>query len=209
MKKILIADDHSAIRNGVKYILTGEFPEIEFGEALNAQDLFQKLTVNSWDVLILDIDLPGRSGLDVLRQLRDENNRIPVLVFSFHQEEQIAIRALRSGAFGYLAKDAADTELVKAISLIFAGKKYISSLVSEQLISQLENPLNKAPHEFLSDREYETLLLIAVGKSVSQMAEELSLSVSTINTYRARILEKMDMKSNAQLIHYAIENKLV
>lgn len=209
MKQILIADDHPAVRNGVKYILSGEFPDMQFGEAMNAAEVMQKLSSQTWDVLILDIDLPGRSGLDVLKHLRSEKMEVPVLVFSFHHEEQIAIRALRSGAFGYLAKDSADTELVKAINQILAGKKYLSPSVSEQLISQLENPSNKEPHELLSDREYETLLLLASGKTVSQIAEELSLSVSTMNTYRARVLEKMEMKSNAELIRYAIQNKLI
>src|SRR6267142_3551384 len=163
MKKILIADDHSAIRNGVKYILSDEFPGTQFGEATNAIEVFKKLNADNWDLLILDIDLPGRNGLEILRQLKDENKKIPVLVFSFHREEQLAIRSLKSGASGYLAKDAADAELVKAINQILGGRRYVSSFVSEQLISQLENPLNKEPHEFLSDREYETLLLIASG----------------------------------------------
>ena len=209
MKRILIADDHSSIRNGVKYILGDEFHEVEFGEARNAIEVMQKINDRNWDVLILDMDLPGRNGLEVLRQLKDEKISIPVLVFSFHREEQFAIRALKSGAAGYLAKDAADSELVKALNQIFAGRKYVSSFVSEQLIAQLENPLAKEPHEFLSDREYETLLLIASGKTVSQIANELSLSVSTMNTYRSRILEKMGMKSNAELVRYALENKLI
>lgn len=208
-KRILIADDHSAIRNGLKHILVNEFSNIEFGYATHSGEVFQIVKEQPWDVIILDIDMPGRNGLDILKQLKDEQINIPVLVFSFHREEQIAIRALKSGAFGYLAKDAADTELVKAINTILAGKKYISSLVSEQLLSQLGNPGNKFPHELLSDREYQTLLFIASGKTVTEIAEELSLSHPTISTYRARILQKMNMKNNAELAKYAIRHNLV
>ncbi|MEO6722311.1 MAG: response regulator transcription factor [Ferruginibacter sp.] len=208
-KKILIADDHSAIRSGLKHILVNEFSNIEFGYATHSGEVFQIVKEQPWDVIILDIDMPGRNGLDILKQLKDEEINIPVLVFSFHREEQIAIRALKSGAFGYLAKDAADTELVKAINTILSGKKYISPLVSEQLIAQLENPDNKFPHELLSDREYQTLLLIASGKTVTEIAEELSLSHPTISTYRARILQKMNMKNNAEITNYAIRLHLV
>ena len=208
-KKILIADDHSAIRSGVKHILVNEFTNIEFGYATNASEVFQILPEHPWDLIILDINLPGRNGFDILKQLKDEESNIPVLVFSFHCEEQIAIRALRSGAFGYLAKDAADTELVKAINTILSGKKYISPLVSDQLLSQLENPFNKSPHELLSDREFQTLLFIASGKTVTEIAGELSLSHPTISTYRARILQKMGMKNNAEITNYAIRQNLV
>ena len=208
-KRILIADDHSAVRSGVKHILLSEFSNIEYGYATNAGEVFQLIKDENWHVIILDIDLPGRSGLDILKQLKDESIDIPVLVFSFHREEQIAVRALKSGAYGYLAKDAADTELVKAINTILSGKKYISPLVSEQLISHLENPQNKPVHELLSDREYQTLLFIASGKTITQIADELSLSHPTISTYRARILQKMGMKTNAEITSYAIRQNLV
>jgi len=208
-KRILIADDHSAVRNGIKHILVNEFSNIDFGYATHAGEVLQIVKEQAWDVIILDIDMPGRNGLDILKQLKDEEINIPVLVFSFHKEEQIAIRALKSGAYGYLAKDAADTELVKAVNIILTGKKYISPQVSEQLISQLENPGNKFPHELLSDREYQTLLLIASGKTVTQIAEELSLSHPTISTYRARILQKMLLKNNAEITNYAIRHNLV
>ena len=208
-KKILIADDHSAIRNGVKLILSNEFSNIEFGEAINAKEVFKKVKEKKWDILILDMDMPGRSGLEVLKQLKDEKEDIRVLMFSMHPEEQVALRALKSGAFGYLSKDTADTELVIAVHQIMDGKKYITPAVAEMLASQLENPDNKAPHEFLSDREYQTLLLIASGKTISEIAEELSLSVPTVSTYRARILEKTGMKTSAELTRYAIRNNLV
>jgi DNA-binding NarL/FixJ family response regulator len=209
MKRILICDDHSAIRNGVKLILANEFNEIEFGEAINAIEIFKKLKEEKWDLIILDMDMPGRNGLEVLKQLKSEKSEVPILMFSMHPEGQIAVRALRSGAAGYLSKDTADTELVKAIQLILAGKRYITPAIAELLADQLENPLNKAPHELLSDREYQTLLLIASGRTVSQIAEELSLSITTVSTYRTRILEKTAMKTSAELTSYAIRNNLV
>ena len=208
MKRILIADDHSAIRNGVKQILTNEFSDVEFGEAVNAVEVFRKVKEKKWDILILDMEMPGRNGLEVLKQFKDEKINTPVLVFSFHPEAQVAIRALKSGASGYLSKDSADAELVKAIQQILSGRKYITPSLAEQLATQIGNPLDKALHELLSDREYETFLLIAKGKTVSQIAKELSLSVPTISTYRARILEKTRMKTNAELMSYAIHNQL-
>lgn len=209
MKKILVADDHPAIRNGVKLILKSEFSKVEFGEASNAIEIFKKLKETNWDILILDMDMPGRNGLDVLKQLKDENNKIPVLVFSMHPEEQIAVRAIKAGAQGYLSKDSASEELGKAVQHILNGRKYITPTLAEQLATQLENPSNKAPHELLSDREYQTLLLIASGKTISQIAEELSLSVPTVSTYRTRILEKMNLKNSAELTHYAVSNRLL
>ena len=209
MKKILICDDHQAIRKGIKYILEAEFSGSEFDEASSANEVLKKINEKKWDILIQDIDMPGRNGFEVLKQLKDDGIKIPVLVFSMHPEEQIAIRAIKLGAAGYLSKDTADEELIKAIRVIMTGKKYITPSLAEQLVMQLENPNNKAPHELLSDREYQTLLLIAKGRNVSQIAEELSLGVPTISTYRARILEKTGMKTNAELATYAIRNNLV
>ena len=209
MKKILICDDHPSIRNGVKLILTHEYSEVEFGEASSASEVLKKIHEKKWDILILDMDMPGRNGLEVLKQLKAESVKTPVLIFSMHPEEQVAIRAIKGGASGYLAKDAADAELAKAIQQILSGRKYITSSLAEQLAAQLENPLNKAPHELLSDREYQTLLLIAKGKTVSKIAKELSLSLPTISTFRARILEKMNLKNSAELANYAIRNNLV
>lgn len=209
IKKILIADDHSAIRIGVSHICISEFPGVVIGEATNYAEVFQKLSSDNWDILILDIDLPGRNGLDILQQIKAEKLKIPVLMFSFHGEEQIALRALKLGASGYLSKDAADLELVKAINQIVSGRKYVSQTLSEQLLYLLDNDSNKEPHELLSEREYQTMLLIASGKTVTEIAEILSLSKATISTYRARILEKMKMKTNASLTTYAITQKLV
>lgn len=206
---ILIADDHSAIRIGVKQICASEFPGMRFGEAVNYTEVFQQLKNGPWDILILDIDLPGRNGLDILKQIKTEKMRIPVLMFSFHSEEQIAVRALKLGAAGYLSKDAADLELVKAVRRVIDGKKYVSPALSEKLLDLLDDTSDKEPHELLSDREYQTLLLIASGKTVSEIADSLCLSKPTVSTYRARILEKMRMKNNAELTTYAITQKLV
>lgn len=208
-RKILIADDHSAIRIGVKQICLGEFPSVQFGEAVNYSEVFQQLKEADWDILILDIDLPGRNGLDILKQIKAEKYKVPVLMFSFHGEEQIALRALKMGAAGYLSKDAADLELVKAINKIIDGKKYVSQSLSEKLLSMLDESSSKEPHELLSDREYQTMLLIASGKTVSEIADILYLSTPTISTYRARILKKMRLKNNAELTTYAISQKLV
>ena len=206
---ILIADDHSAIRIGVKQICANEFPGMRFGEAVNYTEVFQQIKSARWDILILDVDLPGRNGLDILKQIKAEKMKIPVLMFSFHSEEQIAVRALKLGAAGYLSKDAADLELVKAVKRVIDGKKYVSASLSEKLLDLLDDTSNKDPHELLSDREYQTLLLIASGKTVSEIADNLCLSKPTISTYRARILEKMRMKNNAELTTYAITQKLV
>ncbi|MGZ3750356.1 MAG: response regulator [Mucilaginibacter sp.] len=207
--KILIADDHSAIRIGVKQICAVEFPSLQFGEATNYAEVLKKLNENEWDILILDIDLPGRNGLDILKQIKADKCKVPVLMFSFHREEQIALRALKMGAAGYLSKDAADLELVKAINQILQGRKYVSEFISDKLFTLLGTDQEKEPHELLSAREYQTLLLIASGKTVTEIADVLCLSKPTISTYRARILEKMRLKNNAELTTYAISQKLI
>jgi two-component system invasion response regulator UvrY len=207
--KILIADDHTAIRVGVKHICTAEFQSLYFGEAISYAEVFKKLKETDWDILILDIDMPGRNGLDILQQIKAEKLKVPVLMFSFHMEDQIALRALKLGAAGYLSKDAADKELIKAINQIINGRKYVSELLSEKLLSLYEKDSEKEPHELLSTREYQTMLLIASGKTVSEIAEILSLSTPTISTYRARILGKMKMKNNSELTTYVISRKLL
>ncbi len=209
MKKILIADDHPTIRNGLKLILNSEFSEVELGEADNGSEALKKIREKNWDLLILDVDMPGRNGLEVLKQLKDEKIKTPVLIFSMHPEKHVAIRALKLGASGYLSKDTAGEELTKAIGLILSGKRYITPSLADLLATQLENPSDKAPHELLSEREYQTMKLFAVGKTVSDISEELSLSVSTVSTYRMRILEKLGVKTSAEIISYAIRNNLV
>jgi two-component system invasion response regulator UvrY len=207
--RVLIADDHPVVRRGLRRILEDEAGMEVTGEAENAQETLDLASDKECDVLVLDIEMPGRSGLDVLKELKKRQPKLPVLVLSIHPEEQFAVRVLRAGAVGYLTKESAPEELIKAIRAVQGGGKYISASVAEELANELERPAGKAPHETLSDREFEVLQMIASGKSVSQIAKELSFSVKTISTYRARILAKMGMKTNAELTHYAIENKLV
>jgi two-component system, NarL family, invasion response regulator UvrY len=208
-KRILIADDHSAIRAGVKQICVSEFSSIQFGEAINYDEVFQKLREGEWDIVIVDIDLPGKNGFDILSEIKAENLDVPVLIFSFHHEEQIALRALKMGAAGYLSKDEADLKLIRAINQIWAGQKYFSEFISVELLPLLGSNSNNEPHTFLSDREYQTLLLISSGKTVSEIAEIMRLSHPTVSTYRSRIFEKMKLKNNAELITYAINQKLI
>jgi two-component system, NarL family, invasion response regulator UvrY len=208
-KRILIADDHSAIRSGIKHILSFAFSEIEFGETTDAQETITKIEKETWDILILDIDFPGRSGLEVLKYLKDENISLPVLVFSFHKEDQVAIRAIRSGAWAFLSKDVTDKELITAIKMLLSGRKYISPSLSDQIVDQMQKPQEVPVHELLSSREFQTLLMIAQGKAITKIAEELRLSVSTIHTYRARLLEKMQVTNNAQLTSYVFRYKLL
>jgi len=178
-------------------------------EAADTGQVMELVRNQDWDVLLLDITMPGRSGLDILRELRQERPKLPVLLLSMHSEDQFATRALKGGAAGYLPKESAPEELVKAIRKVHAGGKYVSSTQAEKLVHVFDGQADRAPHETLSNREYEVLRLIASGRTVTQIAEQIGLSVKTISTYRTRILEKMAMKTNAQLTHYAIKNQLV
>ncbi len=209
MIRVLIADDHPVVRRGLRRILEDEVDMEVAGEAQNSQEALDLVSKKKCDVLVLDIEMPGRSGLDVLKDMKMRQPKLPVLVLSIHPEEQFAVRVLRAGAAGYLSKESAPEELVKAIRTVYGGGKYISASVANKLASELDRGTGKALHETLSDREFEVLEMIASGKAVSQIARELSFSVKTISTYRARILAKMGMKTNAELTHYAIENKLV
>jgi len=207
--KILIADDHTIVRKGLKQLLDENADMIVAGEANNGHEVLDRIRTGEYDVVMLDISMPGMSGIDVLKQLKTEKPKLPVLILSMHPEEQYAIRALRAGAAGYLTKESAPDELVSAIRKIVGGKKYISPLLAERLAFYLDTEVEKPLHEGLSDREYQVMCMIASGKTVGQIAETLSLSVKTVSTYRARILEKMNMKNNAELTHYAIHNRLV
>jgi two-component system invasion response regulator UvrY len=209
MLKILIADDHAIVRQGLKQIVTETRDMMVAGEASNGQELLNKIKEGEFDVVVLDITMPVIDGMDVLRQLRSERPRLPVLMLSIHPEEQYALRALRAGASGYLTKESAPDELVLAIRKVSSGGKYISASLAEKLAFELEVGRDQAPHETLSDREYQVLCLIASGKTVTDIAQELSLSEKTISTYRSRILEKMNMKNNAELTYYAIKNQLI
>jgi DNA-binding NarL/FixJ family response regulator len=207
--KILLTDDHAVVRQGLKLILADHFKRALFGEARNAQEAFARVAKENWDVVVLDITMPGRSGLEVLRELKRLRPKMPVLVHSMHPEDQFAVRMLKTGAAGYLTKESAGEELVGAIERVVRGGRYISSSLAERMASYLNIDVHKAPHERLSNREFLVLRMIASGKAVSQIAKELSLSVKTISTYRARVLEKMDMKNNSELTHYAVQKSLV
>lgn len=193
----------------MKQILADEYRRATFGEAGNAQEVIDRVWNEEWDVVILDVTMPGRSGLEALREIRKSKPRLPVLVLSMHPEDQFAMRVLKSGASGYMTKESAPAELVGAIKKVINGGRYISPALAEKMAAYLDTDFQRAPHERLSNREFLVLRLIASGKTVSQIADELALSVKTISTYRARILEKMVMASNAELTHYAIQNKLV
>lgn len=209
MIKILIADDHAIVRRGLKQIVAVESDMAVSGEARDAREVLELVRKQDWDIAVLDITMPGRSGLDVLKELKVERPKLPILVLSMHPEDQFAVRVLRAGASGYMTKETAPEELVKAIRKVVAGGKYVSASLAEQLACDLEDCSEKLRHETLSDREYQVMCRIASGKTVKEIAEELSLSVKTISTYRARILEKMNMKTSAELTHYAIQNRLV
>ncbi|MBV9868846.1 MAG: response regulator transcription factor [Abitibacteriaceae bacterium] len=211
MMRILIADDHAVVRQGLSNILVKAYPHAVCGEARNATELLQSLRAEQWDVVILDINMPGRSGLEVLKDLKQDRPELPVLVLSMHPEDQYAVRTLKAGASGYLNKDCAPDELANAVTRILEGRKYISPALAEALASGLDptkTPTAALPHESLSDREYQVLCHLAAGKKPGEIADALCLTPQTISTYRTRILEKMDMKTTAELMRYAIENNL-
>lgn len=209
MIKILIADDHAIVREGLKKILS-EIADMEvIDEASTGKEIIEKVRKKKFDLIVLDISLPDRSGLDILKQLKRIKPHLPILILSVHSEEHYATRALRAGASGYLTKDRAPRELIKAIRKIFEGGRYITSSLAEKLAYDLAQDTKKPLHESLSDREYQVLCMIASGKTVKEIAKELYLSEKTISTYRTRILEKMKMKNNAELTYYAIKHGLV
>jgi len=207
--RILIADDHALVRRGLREILTEEFPEAEVGEAETVPQTLQQIHSRQWDVVVLDITMPDGSGLDVLNDVKTTRPNLPVLVLSMHPEEQYALRALKAGAAGYLTKETATTELVAAVRKVLAGQKYVSAALAERLAADLSAGGEGPRHQALSDREYQVMLMIASGKSVSEVAEELSLSVKTVSTHRWHILKKMGMKTNADLTRYAMEMGLL
>ncbi|MEX1139193.1 MAG: response regulator transcription factor [Bacteroidota bacterium] len=209
MYRVLVADDHGVVRRGISQILE-ETPDFRAeGEATNAEELLGILGSGKWDALILDLNMPGRGGLDVLKDIRRRWPRIPVLVLSMHDEKQFAARVIKSGASGYMNKESAPIELINALRKIVTGGKYISNAVAETLATNLQQNQTGSPHSLLSNREFEVLRLIASGKTVSEIAKKISLSAKTVSTYRQRLMEKMGMKTNAELTRYAIENKLV
>lgn len=209
MKKILIADDHAIFREGLKQIIARTVDMEVAGEAADGQEVLRKVRENDYDLVVLDISMPGRSGLDVLTEIKSLKPRLPVLILSMHPEEQYAVRAFRAGAAGYVTKGSPPQELVEALEKVALGKKYVSPSLAEALADSLDHPDQKEPHMELSNREYQVLCMIASGKPVGKIAEELSLSVKTVSTYRTLILRKMNLKNNAEITRYAIQNSLV
>ena len=209
MIRIMIADDHAIVRAGLKQIV-GEIPDMEVaGEAASGQEALALARRGNLDVVLLDLSMPGRGGMDALRQLKKEQPDLPVLILSIYAEDQYALRALKAGAAGYLTKDGAPDELVAAIRRAAAGRRYIRSSLAEKLAGELAGDTDKLPHERLSDREYQVMLMLASGKTVGGIANELSLSVKTISTNRARLLRKMGLSTNAELTYYAVKRRLL
>jgi two-component system, NarL family, invasion response regulator UvrY len=208
MIKILIADDHAIVRAGLKQIIEGIPDMILADEAANGWELLEKVRRSDFDVIVLDISMPGGGGMEVLRQLRIEKPKLPVLALSIHPEEQYGKRMLKAGAAGYLTKESAPDELVNAIRKVYSGGRYVSPQLAEKLAADLASRSDAPPHEELSDREYQVMIMIGNGKMITEIASDLNLSVKTVSTYRTRILEKMRMKNNAELTHYVIIHQL-
>ena len=209
MLRILLADDHAVVRHGVKQILTDAYAGATFGEAQNAHELLEMVGGKSWDIVVLDLNMPGGNGLEALKQIKLDHPQLPVLILSMYPEDQYAVRTIRAGAAGYLNKESAPEELVQAIHKILHGGEYISADVADELVQYARHEDGQPLHKHLSDREFQVLCLIASGKEVKEISSELGLSAKTISTYLARLFEKMNMKSNAELTHYAIHNELV
>lgn len=209
MIRVLLADDHAIMRGGLKEILARNLAGVECGEAKDAEEVLAQVREHRWDLLILDITMPGRTGLDVLADLKLLRPELPALILSMLPEDQFGKRVLKAGAWGYLNKDSAPEELMRAIRRILAGGRYVSLTLAERFVSDLQGNTDRSPHEALSPREFEILVMIGTGKGVGQIAEVLHLSGTTVSTYRARILEKMHLATTAALIRYTVRNNLV
>lgn len=210
MARILIADDHAVARRGLKEILLESYPSSTIATVPDSAGLLQLIIREEWDLVISDISMPGRNGIETLEEINKQYPHLPVLILSVHPEEEYAVRAIKAGASGYLTKDdAAEDELIAAVDTLLRGRKYITASIAERLAMELSQDIDRAPHETLSNREFHVFRLMAQGKTTGEIAEHLSLSVNTIGTFRSRILAKMNMKSNADLIVYAVQHKLV
>lgn len=209
MLRILIADDHSIVRRGLRQILSEEIDQVEVDEVANTEGLFRKITTQEFDLVICDISMPGQTGLEALPRIKQINPRLPVLIMSIHPEDHYAIRVLKAGASGYLSKDLAPEELAKAVRRVVSGRKYITPEVAEKLASVIDANENKEPHELLSDREFTVLKMLSIGKSLTDIADMLQISINTVSTYRSRILVKMNFKNNAELTLYSKEHDLI
>ncbi len=209
MIRILIADDHTIVREGLKQIVA-EVPDMEVVDtASNGEEALKKALKNDFDVIILDISMPVKSGLDVLKELKEKKPGLNILMLSIHPEEHYALRVLKAGASGYLTKESAPDELITAIRRVSQGRKYITLSLAEKLALDVEHPKDKPPHETLSEREYKVMCMIGSGKSMKEIGSELFLSIKTISTYRTRILKKMDLRNNSELIRYVVENSII
>ncbi len=209
MLQILIADDHAIVRKGLRQLILEEYPTSEIGEVGDVESLIQQVVKRNWDLVICDISMPGRSGLEALQQIREIKPGLPVLIMSMHPEDQYALRVFKAGASGYLSKDAVHQELITAIQMIRNGRKFITPGIAEKLLGALDSDGTKEPHEALSNREFDVLKMLAAGKSITEIAEQLSLSATTVSTYRSRILEKTGLRNNADITRYALEKKLI
>jgi len=209
MKKVLVADDHAVVREGIRRIIAETSDMVVAGEAADGWEVLEKARGGDYDVVVLDISMPGKGGIEILKELKRERPGVPVLILSMHPEEQYALRAIRAGASGYVTKESAPDELVAAIRKVLRGSKYITSALAERLVLDIEVGSEESLHQKLSDRELQVLCLLAEGKTVNKIGRELYLSAKTISTYRSRILQKMGMKRNAELIRYAIKHGLV
>ncbi|HRR21844.1 MAG TPA: response regulator transcription factor [Desulfomonilia bacterium] len=209
MIRVLVVDDHPIVREGLKQILSNTEDILVVDEADSGQAVLSSAARSNFDVVLLDISMPGRDGLEVLRELKQQKPKLPVLILSMYPEEHYAVRVLRAGASGYLTKSSAPDELISAIRKVASGRKYISSTLAERLTYELDRDADRPMHEVLSDREYQVMHMISTGKSVKEIAEALGLSVKTVSTYRSRIMEKMNMKNNAEIVLYAVQNKLI
>lgn len=207
--RILLADDHAIVRKGLKQILLEAYPTAVIEETSDAEELAKKALFEEWDVVICDLSMPGRSGLDALKQIKQSFPKLPVLIMSMYPEDQYATRVLKAGASGYLSKSSIHDELVKAVEAVLRGKKYITPAIAEQLLESFQTEGNEHPHHLLSDREFDVFKLLASGKTNLEIADQLSISTTTVSTYRARILEKMHLRSNTELTRYALEKNLI
>lgn len=206
---ILIADDHAIVRKGLVELIREAYPSANIKEVVNSHEVLDQVAKQTWNIILMDISMPGRNGVETLKQIRTNGVKTPILMLSAHPEDQYALRVLKAGASGFLNKDIATDELLVAVSKILSGKKYISDAVAEMLAEFQIDTSNKSTHALLSDREMQVLQLIGSGKTVSEIAEQISLSVNTISTYRSRLLEKLSVKNNAELIRYALDNGIV
>jgi two-component system invasion response regulator UvrY len=209
MIRILIADDHAIVRKGLKQLLLEEYPSAIIEEAGDAEDLVKKALAKEWDVVICDLSMPGRSGLDALKQIKQASPQLPVLIMSMYPAEQYAVRVMKAGAYGYLSKDSIHDELIKAVQTVLRGRKFIPFSIAEKLLEVFDTDSDRPLHGSLSDREFDVFKLLASGKTVSAIANQLFISPNTVSTYRSRILEKMNMRTNTELTRYALEKRLI